>query len=100
MKNGGKMGRLVLNLYVNPSGTYYYHDGLFQYLKISKAEHNEEEFWLTNVVNEHGTLIIAVAVDYFLVTTEFTKSVDTFRTFRNQIYKIKRLGGLTPYQGW
>lgn len=39
MKYGGTIGKLVLNQYGNPSGTYYYLDRLFQYLKIVKAEH-------------------------------------------------------------
>lgn len=45
-KHGKTVGMLKKNLYGNPSGTYYYIEGLMDFLKIIKVKLNEAEYCL------------------------------------------------------
>lgn len=97
MKDGNTAGRLVMNQYVNPSGTFYYLEGLFAYLKKQQAEHNEQEICLVHIITEHGPLIMAVVVDYFLLITPRTNIIDTFYNFMAQNNRLKQLGNPSRY---
>lgn len=68
-KHGNTVGILRLNLYGNPSGTYYYIDGLLEFLRGLRADMNEAEVCLVRLEMRSGTVITAVAVDDFLATS-------------------------------
>lgn len=100
MKHGGMVGRVDINQYSNTSGTYYYLEGLVKYHKLIEAQNNEQEVCLITVVNKHGTMIIAVAVDDLLVKGSSRKAIDEFHKFMGARCRIKRLVRPTRYLGW
>lgn len=99
-KHGRTIGLLKLNLYGNPSGTYYYVDGLLEYLRQVHAQMNQAEVCLIRIEMEEGVLIMAVAVDDFLVTASNAKVMDEFYHVMKAKYDIKRLGRPRRYLGW
>lgn len=62
-KHGNTIGILRLNIYGNPSRTYYYIEGLLDYLKKIRAQLNEAESCLIRVEMPSGMIIAAIAVD-------------------------------------
>lgn len=79
-KNGKTVGMLKRNLYGNPSGTYYYIQGLLKHLRNIRAKLNEAEACLVRVQMTSGTVVAAIAVDDFLVATETPKAMNEFET--------------------
>lgn len=69
-KDGGTIGILKRNLYGNPSGTYYHIEGLMNFLATVKAKLNEAESCLVKIEMKSGTIVAAIAIEYFLVTAE------------------------------
>lgn len=51
---------LELNLYGNPSGTYYYLEGLFAYMKQNGFENNDREVCLGWLTTQSGIFIVAI----------------------------------------
>lgn len=99
-KHGNTVGKLELSLYGNPSGTYYYVQGLFEFLRKHKAEMNQAEACLIRIEVAEGTIIMAVAVDDFLVTASTPESMNKFEDINKAKYKIKRLGKPKRYLSW
>lgn len=90
---------LHLNLYGNPSGTYYYIEGILEFLRKIHPKLNEAESCLIRVEMPPGTVIEAIAVDEFLVTAQTKAAMDEFYTKMQQKYDIKRLVRPTRYLG-
>lgn len=90
-KNGNTIGVLRLNLYGNPSGTYYYVDGLLEFLRKIKAQMNEAEVCLIRIELSTGNLIIAIAFDDFLAIASTLEARNHFYEAMDTIYDIKRL---------
>lgn len=67
---------LMLNLYGNPSSTFYYIEGLITYLDEIGANLNEAESCLIRVENPSGTIIVSIAIDDFLVTAKTPQAMD------------------------
>lgn len=99
-KHGGTIGLLRLNLYGNPSGTFYYIEGLMAFLRKMHAQLNEAESCLVRLQMQAGTVIAAVAIDDFIVAAENTKAMDQFYAAMKERYDIKRLGRPGRYLGW
>lgn len=98
--HGKTIGILIWSLYGNTSGTYYYVKGLLKHLREIRAQLNEAEACLMCINMPSGTVIAAIAVDYFLITAETTKAMDEFAEALTTKYKIKRLGEHSRYPGW
>lgn len=56
-KYGKTTGILELNLYGNPSGTYYYLDGLLIYIKTKGFKSNEHQLCLVRLITRHGSAL-------------------------------------------
>lgn len=86
------MGLLILNQYV---------DGLLQSININikKGAQNEQEVCSMDIKNEHGKVIVAVAVDDFLATASSKVVMDIFYAFVVKLYRIKRQRRPTRYLG-
>lgn len=99
-KHGQKTGILELNLYGNPSGTYYYLEGLFGYMKRRGFRPNDHDVCLVKLTTKSGTIIAAIAVDDFLAAASTKAAMDEFYHFLNARYAVKRLGRPARYLGW
>lgn len=69
------VGRMVKTQYGNPSGTFYYFQGLLEYLTHNGAECNEQEHFLVQLDFWTGTMITAITVDDFLATASRKESM-------------------------
>lgn len=98
-KHGITIGKLQLHLYRNPSGTFYYIKGLLEFLRKWKAKSSQEEACLGEMKLKTGIVIMAIAVDDFLVTALTTTAMDAFHNTMFTKYKIKRLGRPRRYLG-
>lgn len=79
-KHGGTVGFLRLNLYGNPSGTFYYIKGLMAFLRKLRAKMNHAESCLLRLQMAAGTVIPAVATDDFIVAAETPAAMNEFYT--------------------
>lgn len=77
-KHGKTIGVLRLNIYGNPSGTYYYIDGLLLILRKIRAKKNEAEVFLIRIDLISGSVIAAISVDNFLATASTMKAMNGF----------------------
>lgn len=77
-KHGKTIWVLKLNLYGNPSGIYYYMEGLLEYLKKIQEQFNEAESCLIRVEMKSGLVIAAIVIDHFLVTEHTPTAMDEF----------------------
>lgn len=59
------MGVLRLNLYGNPSGTFYYIEGLMSFLAKLRAKLNEAESFLVTIEMNASTTVTAISIDDF-----------------------------------
>lgn len=69
---------LRLKLYGNPSVTYYYVDGLLEFLQNLKAQMNEAEVCLKRIELETGSVIEAIKIDDFLETSSTIETMNDF----------------------
>lgn len=86
-------------MYGNPSGTYYYADGLLEYIRNMQAAINETEVCLINIKVQGAELIMAVAVDDFLAAASIMKAIDDFYDVVKTKFDIKLLGRPRRYLG-
>lgn len=91
-KHGRTVGILIRNLCGNPSGKFYYVQGLLDHLRKMQANLNQAEACLVRVQMPAGSVIAAIAVDDFLVTAETNEAMDQFTQALKVKYDIKRLG--------
>lgn len=91
---------LELNLYGNPSGTYYYLDGLMTYMKKRACKINERELCLVRMQTQNGAVILVIAVDDFLAAAESLQAIDDAYSFLNARYRVKIIGRPTRYLSW
>lgn len=99
-KHGNTVGLLIKNLYGNPSGTFYYVEGILEFLKCIQAKLNDAEACLIHVKMPSGMVIAAFAMDEFLVTAEKLTTRNEFYNIMSTKYDIKRLGKPKRYLGW
>lgn len=99
-KHGNTVGVLMLNLYGNPSGIYYYVDGLPAFLPKIHAKLNEADVCLVRIEFKSGSVIMAVAVDDFPATASTMEAMDELYSVLKEKYKAKRLGRPKQYLGW
>lgn len=99
-KHGGTVGILRLNLFGNPSGTFYYIEGLMAFLRKLKVQLNEAEACLVKISMPSGTIIAAVAIDDFIVAAETEAAMNEFYEAMKERYDIKRLGKPSRYLRW
>lgn len=90
---------LRLNLYGNPSGTFYYMEGLMEFLGKLKATLNQAESCLVRIEMKSGTIVDAIAIDDFLFAAETKEAMDEFFQTMKERYDIKLLGRPTRYLG-
>lgn len=99
-RDGKTIGIILRNLYGNPSGTYYYVQGLLNHSRAINAKLNEAEECLVRVQMLSGAVIAAIPVDNFLVAEETPSGMDEFVCALRTKYEIKRLGKPHRYLGW
>lgn len=98
-RHGNTTGILELNLYGNPSGTYYYLDEVLHYIWKKGYKSNDHELCLLKLNSPKGRAIITIAVDDFSVTASTPQVMDEVYKFLNRRYSVKRLGKPNRYLG-
>ena len=99
-KHGKTVGRLIQNIYGTPSRSYYYLDGMFTYLIGHGVETSEQEACILKLTTPFGTMLIALAVDEFLVAAETDEAMDHFHSWLTAKYNVERLRRPRTYLGW
>lgn len=74
--HGNQIVTLNLNVYGSPSDTYYYFDGLLQFLHQKEVQLNDAKVCLVKIKMHSGTEIMVLVVEVFLATAPTTEAMN------------------------